>query len=765
MSFFRTIPKLTVLVAATAVGMSACSDEQSTAAVDRSTGVPLKLEVSSPTAAPGTRIAVAVNLDVIQGTTGVVQGALEFDQARLRYVGQSPSGSAITMVNAKNASQGKLRFLSGNSSGIAGRVALFVFEAKTGNYLSSIRYVPQMAASAGGNTRQLSTKVIGTSVNESLSVPTDASMMTVQDWAARIIPAGSANAGVSAAPGEYSLNLQYGDIDFNNAIDGNDFLAVANAAVGNDQIIIDTDGPSVDRDLVIAGNVFPTNSAGACGTEADGSRVLDGNDFIAIANRAVGTPETCAGTLIPGRGPLATNRVTVSGNLTGTINWTKNNVYQLDGLVTVKDLGTLNIEAGTRIEGNSAINPSALFVERGGAIFAVGTQNEPVVFTCTAATKTPGCWGGVWISGKGTANTPAATTVGQSPAFAARTGQAPVAADAGGCNQQLAETGNAPTYGGCTANDNSGRLSYVRIEFGGFIVAPNRELNNLTLAAVGSGTQIDHVQMHGGSDDGLEFFGGNVNTSFLVITGNNDDGFDGSDGYNGTSQFVIIQNDRGDITTGADSRAIEMDNFGTSNTNAPRTSPRMFNFTILGDQVNRASTAAMMLRRGTGAKLFNSIVSGWPAGVSIRNAETCNTFGDGIPAVLSTTFMDVATLGSASDNALTGSSAPAVCLPGTAALDAGEAQFLSLQPGYRARNASGGVAGIQQALFDGLSATLPDFRMRFAPGGSSPIEGGVETVPAGLVQTDYRGAVGTLSGGQIPWYSGWTRGFTSQLVP
>jgi hypothetical protein len=762
MTYLRTIPKLAAVVAVSAIGLTACADEQTTGSMPRQTNVPVTLEVSTQTAKRGERVAVAVSLDAAPGTVGGVQGAIEFDAARLRYVGQSPVGEAITVANAKGASSGSLRFIAGNAMGVTGRVALFVFEATGENYYPSLRYVHQKAASAMGNVRTMPATVRGTTLSPTLSVPRDAAMMTIADWSARLTPAGGKNGAVSAGPGEYSLNLQYGDVDFNNTIDLNDFLSVANAAVGNDQIIIGTNGPAIDVDLVIAGNVFPTNTAGACGTEADGTRILDLNDFLAVANRAVGNPETCAGTPIPGRGPLATNRVIVSGNLTGTINWTKNNVYQLDGRVRVQDGATLNIEAGTRIEGNTASNPSALYIERGGAIFAVGTQNEPIVFTCTG-TKVPGCWGGLWISGKSTVNTPN-TSLGQSPAFAARTGsQAPVPADAGGCNQQLAEAGEAPTYGGCTPNDNSGRLSYVRVEYGGFIVAPNRELNNLTLAGVGSATQIDHVQAHGGSDDGVEFFGGTVNTSFLVITANNDDGFDGSAGYTGRSQFVIIQNDAGDVTATADSRAIEMDNWDSSNQNLPRTAPQMFNFTIVGNLVNRSSTAAIMLRRGTGPRLANSIIDGWPTAVSLRDAFTCSGFGTGNPSVLSTTFMDMPQLGSPADNA---GNAPPTCAPATSSGEAGETEFLTLQPGFRARSTSGGVLAIDQVLLDGRGTLLPDWRMRpTVLGGSTPSEAGVETVPAGMVQTNYRGAVGVLTAGQIPWYAGWTRAFTTATTP
>ncbi|MCU0624733.1 MAG: hypothetical protein MUF53_12855 [Gemmatimonadaceae bacterium] len=759
------IPRLVALVAVSAIGLAGCADDQTPGATAPSTSPAVGLDVSSFSATRGERIAVAVSLDAAPRTVGGVQGRLEFDASRLRFVGQSATGDAIAVANVKDAAAGSLRLVAGNPMGVSGRVAVFVFEAKADNWASSLRWVHQSAASAMGNVRTLAASTRGTRADASLGVPSDAAVMTVADWSARLLPAGRGTGAIAAAPGEYRLNLKYGDVNFDNAIDLNDFLSVANAAVGNDPIISNTDGPTVDVDLVIAGNVFPTNGGGACGTESDGSRVLDLNDFLAVANVAVGNPESCAGTAIPGRGPLATNRVEVSGNLTGTINWTKNNVYQLNGLVRVVDGATLNIEAGTRIEGNSAVNPSALYVERGAAIFAVGTQNEPIVFTCTGA-KVPGCWGGVWISGKSTVNTPNAT-IGQSPAFAARTGsQAPVAADPGGCNQQVAEAGAAPSYGGCTPNDNSGRLSYVRFEYGGFVVAPNRELNNLTLAGVGSGTQVDHIQVHGGSDDGLEFFGGTVDVSYVVITANNDDGFDGSAGYTGRSQFVIIQNDAGDVSAGADSRAIEMDNWDSSNQNLPRTAPQLYNFTIIGNLVNRSSTAAIMLRRGTGPTLANSIVDGWPAAVSLRDAFTCSGFGTGNPRVVSTTFMDTP-LFSASDNS--GGNAPPTCAPATGTGNDAESQFLSLANGFRFRDALTGppaVLAIDQILLDGRNTLLPDWRQRpSTPGGTTPIEGGVETVPAGLVQTNFRGAVGVLAAGQIPWYSGWTRPFSTPTTP
>jgi hypothetical protein len=38
-------------------------------------------------------------------------------------------------------------------------------------------------------------------------------------------------------------------------------------------------------------------------------------------------------------------------------------------------------------------------------------------------------------------------------------------------------------------------LSYVRIEFAGYPFQKDKEINGLTLGSVGSGTEIDHVQV------------------------------------------------------------------------------------------------------------------------------------------------------------------------------------------------------------------------------------------------------------------------------
>jgi hypothetical protein len=606
--------------------------------------------------------------------------------------------------------------------------------------------VHQKAAGVGAAARTLNAVVRnGAFADASLSVPLDARTLTVADWTARLMPAGGRNPNVSASPGQYSLNLKYGDINFSSPVDLEDFLGIANAAVGNDQIITGTDPAGSNVDLVIAGNVAPNNGAGACGTEADGSRVVDLSDFLAVANEAVGVNEECVGDIIPCRGPLPTTRQTINATSTPsltigsgeTVTLTKDRIWEIGGQLKVLDGGRLNIQAGTRIEGLSTVQAAAIFVERGGRIFAEGTQNEPIVMTCSAAVKTEGCWGGVFVAGKGIVNT-------QDPGL-------PAAPD--GCNQRGGE-GGGPRYGGCDNTDNSGIIRYVRIEFAGFLLSANNELNGLTLAGVGSGTQVDHVQIHAGQDDGIEFFGGAVSTKYLVLTGNDDDQFDISFGNSADHQFVLIQSDIGAANN--DSKAIEADgNEPAPGTAAlPRTSPRLWNFTMIGNLSAATQPAAVQLRRGSGLRLYNSVVAGWPVGVDFDDALTCDAFGGGAVQIQHTSFIGVPNLGN-------NDTADPLCAGATSTTE-GEEEFVRAQPANTESSAA-----ITTFFRDAYNTQLPDFRMLFV-GGAPALTNTLNpsTIPGSTaVATNYRGAVGPQSNGQIPWYAGWTRGFTSALVP
>lgn len=250
--------------------------------------------------------------------------------------------------------------------------------------------------------------------------------------------------------------------------------------------------------------------------------------------------------------------------------------------------GILTIEPGVTIFGNSGLD--YLLVNRGSQIFAEGTQTNPVIMTSrqnvegTATDTSIGQWGGLVIAGRGP------TTDGCSAA---------VTPPNIACEAQVEGTNGF--YGGNSTADNSGRIRYLRLSFSGFELAPGNELNGITLAGVGSGTTIDHVQVHNSSDDGIEIFGGNVNLSHLVLSGADDDAFDLDSGWRGAAQFGIIYQ-----RTGGGDRGFEASSRGT-NTADFFTRPTYSNWTIVARST--ASTGrALTMNSGHTGRVYNTVI-------------------------------------------------------------------------------------------------------------------------------------------------------------
>ena len=213
--------------------------------------------------------------------------------------------------------------------------------------------------------------------------------------------------------------------------------------------------------------------------------------------------------------------------------WTANNEYLLNGLVFVDAGATLTIQPGTVIKGKpgQGENASALVVARGGKIFASGTADAPIVFTAEADdAKDPndlpndarGLWGGVIILGNATLNS--------------EPGETPI--------EGIPVNEPRGLYGGSDDADNSGVFRFVSIRHGGTDIGAGNEINGLTMGGVGSGTVIEYVEVFNNQDDGFEWFGGTVNTKYLVSAFNGDDAFDYDEGFRGKGQFwFVIQDD------------------------------------------------------------------------------------------------------------------------------------------------------------------------------------------------------------------------------
>ena len=289
----------------------------------------------------------------------------------------------------------------------------------------------------------------------------------------------------------------------------------------------------------------------------------------------------------------------LSGTITETRTLHPDTVYTITGITTVDDGATLSIPAGTLLLGNADVAPSALIVRKGGKLIAQGTANAPVVFTSSrpAGQRQRGDWGGVVLNGRSYCNFPASECVGE---------------------------GSSGSYGGDQPADDSGELRYVRIEFAGYEVSFGNELNALTLNGVGSGTEIEFVQVHYGSDDGIEWFGGTVDVKYALATGVSDDSFDFSTGWQGRGQFWIAQQDPNDADAGW-----EVDNNEDNYDATPRVDPQVYNVTLIGKGANGAggtageSTNGILYRRGAAGDIANVIVTGFgTAALDIDNDET-----------------------------------------------------------------------------------------------------------------------------------------------
>lgn len=269
---------------------------------------------------------------------------------------------------------------------------------------------------------------------------------------------------------------------------------------------------------------------------------------------------------------------------------------------------TLTVAAGVTLAADSSeATNDLILVNRGSRINAVGTVDQPIIFTAQqnltangVSDAAQGFWGGVIL-------------LGQAPTgvCAAGTGPNNAAGSSTTCQQGI-EGVTGRFYGGPDYADSSGTMQYVQLRYTGIAISDGNELQGLTLGGTGSGTVIDHFQSHNSADDGVEIFGGATKLRYFAVTGADDDGFDIDNGYRGFMQFIIAA--QRTIGATADSFATEID----SNNNEdllPRTYARYANFTFI--QTANAP-AVIRLRGGGDAMLVNGVVKS-PAGVACVN--------------------------------------------------------------------------------------------------------------------------------------------------
>ena len=290
--------------------------------------------------------------------------------------------------------------------------------------------------------------------------------------------------------------------------------------------------------------------------------------------------------------------ITVDGDISSDVAWTSNNTYYLNSQAFVKDGVTLTIEAGTEILGRydanySADNPApCLVVEQGGKIIAQGTAEAPITFRSELDATDPnygngrGLWGGLIING-----------------------YAPIANDGGTAN---VEGLTGVPYGGTDPDDNSGVLRYVRVWNGGSSIAPDNEINGITLAGVGRGTTVEYCEVGLNLDDGFEMFGGTVDLKYCSVIAVGDDAFDTDAGYQGRGQFLLV------VRADDSDKGHEMDSKTNGDLDSqPRSHPHFANVTVISSVAHGED--ALRLREGTGGDFRNYIIHG--ANDGVRNDD------------------------------------------------------------------------------------------------------------------------------------------------
>lgn len=295
----------------------------------------------------------------------------------------------------------------------------------------------------------------------------------------------------------------------------------------------------------------------------------------------------------------------LSGTITGTKTLDAKNEYLLAGTLIVPEGATLEIPAGTIIKAKQGF-ANYILVTQGGKIKAEGTADKPIIFTADKENAGSGYWGGLIINGK-----------------------APISGVSATGNTGATEINNDYKYGGDDAADNSGVLKYVQLLYTGARSSANIEHNGLTLNGVGNGTLIENIYIAEGADDAVEFFGGSVNVTNLLVVNSEDDMFDFTQGYTGTLKNCYGIWEEGFTSDEADPRGIEAD--GNLDGDGPdhnhQSDFKVENMTIENRTTDAEMQDVIKIRRGAKATISNALVKG--PGKVIDLVDMTDKKGDG----------------------------------------------------------------------------------------------------------------------------------------
>jgi len=303
--------------------------------------------------------------------------------------------------------------------------------------------------------------------------------------------------------------------------------------------------------------------------------------------------------------------------LSGSIKTSKtldaNITYTITGPVIVEDGATLTIPAGTVIKAEKGFS-NYILVLQGGKIYVNGTADKPVVMTADISNAEAGHWGGLVINGR-----------------------APLAGNTTGST----EINAAYIYGGNIPADNSGSITYLKLEFTGAKSSADVEHNGLTLNGVGNGTIIENIYVIEGADDAIEFFGGTVNVKNLLAVNPDDDMFDFTQGYTGTLENAYGIWAAGYSSSESDPRGIEADGNwdGLTPDQQGQSNFRVVNMTIdlklpyNTTDVKNQMQDAIKIRRGAKATITNALIKGTGAVLDLVDFTDGKGAGDATSSI------------------------------------------------------------------------------------------------------------------------------------
>ncbi|WP_054852069.1 hypothetical protein [Olleya sp. ITB9] len=301
----------------------------------------------------------------------------------------------------------------------------------------------------------------------------------------------------------------------------------------------------------------------------------------------------------------------LSGTYIADLTLDANNTYVLNGPLIMTSGTTLTIPPCMTIRALASGADVYIAISQGAKIIANGTADCPIVLTSDASNPAAGDWGGLILLGKAPINSVTGT------------------------NTATSEIASLP-YGGNISDDNSGSLSYVRVEYSGGAADGSSENNGFSFYGVGNGTSINYIQAFAGKDDGIEFFGGTVNASYLSVINAEDDSVDWTEGFSGTLENVYISN------RATDDKAIEADGYNTDFSNATGifSKPTVNNVSIIGEG-SANSSEAIRLRAGTQGLFSNVMITGYGEGFDLDDLDTGNGVVSDDLQVADVTFVDV----------------------------------------------------------------------------------------------------------------------------